>query len=580
MFTAPFMAALAVAVIAVVAAVMGWRRSAPPQNVSRFAVAFPDSQDIAAIAPGERVVISPDGRTIAYVGQGAGSTGVRLWVRALDQLRATPLAGTEDAALPAFSPDGKRLAFISFGIRNALRVVSVSGGPAQTLTDSLVDDGGVTWSTDGYIYYDGHLEGDGLARIRQTGGNPEIASRADSAKSEIYHFVPSALPNGRGVIMTIAHRGGDRNRWDVGVLDTRSGRHKALVRGVAGCYAASGHLLYLTADGTLMAVPFDADRLELAGEAVALWAGVRNMTVSLNGILLYLAGGTSTGLRELVWVSPSGVITPVDSAWRAEFYGRPVLSPDGRLVEVTLSSTSGSQIWVKQLDRGPAQLVADPGEDGTWEPGGKSLLFRRADGFARVPADGSRPPAPSHVQGRFPDYSRDGKWIVFTSGDDIAAVRTEGDTTPRIIVEAPGLQFIPSLSPDGRWLAYMSDETGVTQVYVHPFPDTRAARKQVSVKSGVLPRWSRSGRELYFINDLDNEMESVSVAPGAVLQVGLPQRLFSTRGFADYHLAAFDVAPDGRFIALREIRTGPRRDDQLVVVQNFFEELKARVPRK
>jgi eukaryotic-like serine/threonine-protein kinase len=488
------MAALAVAVIA---AVMGWRRSAPPQNVSRFAVALPDSQGIAAIAPGERVVISPDGRTIAYVGQGAGSTGVRLWVRALDQLHATPLAGTEDAALPAFSPDGKRLAFISFGIRNALRVVPVSGGPAQTLTDSLVDNGGVTWSTDGYIYYDGHLEGDGLARIRQTGGNPEIASRPDSAKSEIYHFVPSALPNGRGVIMTIAHRGGDRNRWDVGVLDTRSGRHKALVRGVAGCYAASGHLLYLTADGTLMAVPFDTDRLELAGEAVALWAGVRNMTVSLNGILLYLAGGTSTGLRELVWVSPSGVITPVDSAWRAEFYGRPVLSPDGRLVEVTLSSTSGPQIWVKQLDRGPAQRVADPGEDGTWEPGGKSLLFRRADGFARVPADGSRPPAPSHVQGRFPDYSRDGKWIVFTSGDDIAAMRTEGDTTPRMIVEEPGAQIVPALSPDGRWLAYMSDETGVMQVYRASLPrhpggqeagirEVRSASALVPVRAGFV----------------------------------------------------------------------------------------------
>jgi hypothetical protein len=159
-------------------------------------------------------------------------------------------------------------------------------------------------------------------------------------------------------------------------------------------------------------------------------------------------------------------------------------------------------------------------------------------------------------------------------------MRTEGDTATRILVEDPGLQILPALSPDGRWLAYMSDETGIMQVYVRPFPDTKLAKRQVSLRSGIEPRWSRSGRELYFINYLDAEMVSVSVAPSPVFQAGLPKRLFSTQPFAAYLTAAFDVAPDGRFLFLKDIRSGPQRDDELIVVQNFFEELKARVPRK
>ena len=579
MLTPPFIAVLSVAVMAVIAAVIGWQRPTPSPNVSRFAVALPDSQGIALVASGDRVAISPDGRAIAYVGQGSTARSGHLWVRALDQLSATPLAGTEDASDPAFSPDGKRIAFISNGVRTAVKVVQLGGGPPLTLTDSLVDGGAVSWSTDGYIYYDGHLEGDGVARVRETGGNPEVVSRPDSARSELYHYATSVLPDGRGVIMTIAHPG-DRDRFEVGVVDTRSGRHKTLVRGVAGMYVASGHLLYLTADATLMAVPFDADRLVLAGDAVVLEAGVSNVSVSLNGVLLYVAGEPPTRLREAVWVSPSGAITPVDSSWRGALRGRPTLSPDARQVAIVMSPDAGRQVWVKQLDRGPASRVADPGRDPVWLPDGRTLLFVSPDGLARVPADGSTLPVPSRVQGRFLDYSRDGKWIVLSQDGNIAAMRAEGDTAARVVVDDPGSQVLPALSPDGRWLAYMSDETGVMQVYVRPFPDTKGARRQVSLRSGLHPRWSRSGHELYFINELDDELVSVSVAPGPVFQAGPPQRLFSTRPFASYLTSAYDVAPDGRFLFLRDIRTGPQRDDELIVVQNFFEELKARVPRK
>ena len=184
------------------------------------------------------------------------SAPTQLFLRRLDQLTVVPLAGTEGAINPAFSPDGERIAFVS-GAPRALKVMSLSGGPPITLTDSLVDLGGVSWSSDGYIYYDGKLEGDGLARIRDT-GHPEIASMPDST-TERWHAAPAALPNGRGVLFAIARSTGG-GLFDIGVLDTRTGKHHVLTRGSYALYSDSGHLLYVTQDGTLMAVRFDAER--------------------------------------------------------------------------------------------------------------------------------------------------------------------------------------------------------------------------------------------------------------------------------------------------------------------------------
>jgi serine/threonine-protein kinase len=585
--TRPFIAVAAVAVAAVAVAIWAVGQT-PERPIARFSLLLPDSQQLNASVNGTRVALSPDGQTLSYVGGGAGSASDRLWVRPMGQLRAMLLPGTERAANPAFSPDGKRIAFVSLSAPRTLRVVPVGGGPALTLTDSLVDMGGVSWGSDGYIYYDGHLEGDGIARIRETGGKPEIATRPDSSAGESFHFMPSALPNGRGVIFTITRQGPGAGS-DIAVLDSRSGKHTVLVRGAVGRYSESGHLLYVTEDGMLMAAPFDADALKLTGDAVLVGAGLSirgnsriDLAMSHDGTLMYVAGETLAGGRELVWVERDGTSRPVDASWSVEMSGRPVLSPDGRMAAVSIGRGANRQVWVKQLDGGPASKVAEVGANPSWSPEGKFLVFSSPGGvLQRVPADGSALPSPMPGLGGNPSLSHDGKWLLFTTRGDIAGVRTDGDTTRKLLVADPVSQAGPTLSPDGRWLAYASDESGVFQVYVRPFPDTKVAKRQVSITSGFAPRWSRSGRELFYV-DGNADVWAADVAPGNVFAVGTPRKLFSMDAYGPLALHYFDVHPDGRRFLFSRAAIGAargERGDELIVVQNFFAELKAKVPR-
>jgi serine/threonine-protein kinase len=237
---------------------------------------------------------------------------------------------------PSFSPDGRRVAFVTSTSPRSLRVATIAGGPVITLTDSLVDLGGVSWGHDGYIYFDAHLEGDGLARIREGGGTPEIATNPDSTAGEQYHVNPSALPDGRGILFSISRAGGGAN-WDIGVLDSRTRKHSVLVRGIQAVYAPSGHLLYVTSEGLLMAAPFDLDGLRITGEPVAMAEGVSvhgngkaDLSISDDGTLTYTSGAASGGVVEFVWVSRNGSVTQIDSSFAREFGSRPSLSPDGK----------------------------------------------------------------------------------------------------------------------------------------------------------------------------------------------------------------------------------------------------------
>jgi Tol biopolymer transport system component len=243
------------------------------------------------------------------------------------------------------------------------------------------------------------------------------------------------------------------------------------------------------------------------------------------------------------------------------------------------------QLWIKQLDRGPATRVADAGGAASWAPDGKSLLFvvpGRAS-FQRVPADGSVLPERVPGVGGSPQYSPDGRWIVQAWRGDLYAQRTDGDTTPVPLVRDPSTQSAPTLSPDGRWLAYVSDESGVPQVYVRPFPDTRVAKRQLSTGQAWAPRWSRSGRELFYF-ELDaagaTRLVAVDVLPGATFSTGRPNPLFSVMPFGPNATHLFDVSPDGkRFLFTRIAGQGgaEAQRDRLVLVQNFGAELKAKV---
>ena len=579
-----FWATAAVAALSLGGFAWSMRRPAAARDVTRFSLAFPDSQQLT----GEsifRLALSPDGRTLAFTGPGVSASTTRLWVRRLDQLRPSPLAGTDGAMNPSFSPDGKRIAFVS-GTPRAVRVVPVGGGPVVTLTDSAVDRGGLSWSSDGYIYYDGSLPGDGLARVRETGGKPEQASMPDSA-TERFHINPSALPNGRGVIFTVARSGG-LQAFDVGVLDTRTLKHRVLVHGAVGRYAASGHLVYVTADGAMMAAPFDAGTLRVTGEAfpvaqnVAVGALSRaDVAISASGTLLYAAGNMVGGNEELVWVTRDGKATPIDSTFQHFFIGRVRLSPDGKQVAVSAGDTPGGRsLWVKQLDHGPAtRLQGDAGPQ-SWSPDSRILLAGTPGGLVLARSDGSAPPTPlatGHSAPSFAEMSADGKWIVYVEKDEVRAMRLGGDTTKLILVEGPRLPS-PELSPDGRWLVYSSQESGRDEVYVRPFPDTKSSKRQISIAGGVSPRWSRDGRELFFI-DASRHMVAVPVTPGQTLVVGEPKQLFDASPY-NATVAPFDVARDGRFLMIRPVGAAAVRRDEIVLVENFFQELEAKAKAK
>ena len=579
-----FAAAVGVAVVAMGAAIWRWTRE-EPKPVARFSLLLPDSQALNQNVNGNRVAVSPDGRTIVYVGAPSGAQPSRLWLRRLGELRATPIPGSERPANPSFSPDGRKIAFVATQQPRTLKVVALDGGPPLALTDSLVDMGGVSWSHDGYVYYDAHLAGDGIARIRETGGKPEIASRPDSSGGELYHFMPHALPGGRGVLMTIARQGGP-GLYDIAGLDTRTGTHKVITRGMAARYAASGHLTWVTEEGMLMGAKFDVRKMELVGEPVLLTGGISvrsnqriDVAMSSDGLLAYAAGFAAGGIRELAWVGRDGATTPVDPAWQREISGRPSLSPDGRAVAVAVGRLGGRQVWVKQLDRGPASRVAESGWQPTWSPDGKEVLFTSARGLERVTADGSALPVLVHPAGGQPQYSADGRWILFVVRGVIMGIQTTGDTTQRTLIDDAGNQLLPALSPDGRWLAYASDEAGAFQVYVRPFPDVTRAKWQVSVAGGYAARWSKSGRELLFL-DGANDLNVAAIEPTAVFRAGIPKRLLSLEAFAPLPPNPFEISPDGRrFLVTRPAGgVGDRETDELVVVQNFFEELRAKLP--
>ncbi|HSE52448.1 MAG TPA: protein kinase [Gemmatimonadales bacterium] len=583
----PLVAVAAVALLAIAAAMWGWLRPMPAAPVRWLAVALPDSQALAGPGGTFRLAFSSDGSRFAYVGASRGRAGANaLWLRRLGELTATAIPGSEGGYNPAFSPDGTKLAFVSGGPR-AVRVASLSGGPVVTLTDSLVDTGGLSWGSDGYLYYDGHLEGDGIARVKESGGAPEIVTRPDSG--ERYHNSPTPLPEGRGIIFTVVRQPGQPEASEIAVFDARERKHRILTRGLYGRYSPTGHLLYVTADGVLMAAPFDLGDLLLKGEGFAIAntvsvRGVSRADLALSaGTLLYIAGGGTLGERELVWVTRDGTATQIDPAWSKSLF-LPRLSPDGQRVAVTAGERGATDVWVKQLDRGPALKLSDGGgRSPTWSPDGRTITFTGPGGLLRVPANGSALPA--LIRGRSGDgsppiamteYAPDGMWITYVIGGNIHAARVTGDTAQRDVAVGPYPDFAPTISPDGRWIAYVSAESQPGEIFVRPFPETQATRWQVSTGGGISPRWRKDGKELFYVRP-NGDLMAVPILPGAVFTAGIPTVLFPTEQYrAAEPIFMYDVHPDGkRFLMVRDV--GAVRPDELILVENLPGVLNARL---
>ena len=587
------LAPYALAALATIAALWGWLRPASAPPVTRFSLSLPDAEALQpSLQGGGRVAISPDGRRLVYLGPGEG--GPRLWIRRLDQLNAVPISGTDNGLSPFFSPDGRQLGFITRG--RTVRVVSLEGGPPLTLTDHANTTGG-DWGSDGYLY----IESDsGISRIRSTGGSLEQVFKFSPNGSEVGAEWPNVLPGARGLIFRRRRSGESPSEFDIMAMKLPNGEARALTRGIYARYAASGHLLVVTADGKLLAVPFDPDKLALTGPPLALVEGVAargggfgvDLAVSPTGTLLYTTGG-SIASRRVVWVNREGIASSVDSTWDPQGAINSVaLSPDGRALAVGLVRDDKEDIWVKQLPRGPFSRITF-GDTGhvrpAWSADGRSVVYitdrggagsglpnaRLADGTGATRTLLSTPFNFGQAL-----ESRDGRWLVLRrstaeqGGGDIFGLRL-GDSVLTPLITTPATELSPAVSPDGRWLAYSSDESGTSEVYVRPFPDVGSARWQVSTAGGVQPLWASSGRELFYRNGR-NDLVSAEVRLTPGFSVGQQQVLFSSAPYLSLNaIQSYAVTADGRrFLMVRE---GPSsQQSELILTENWFQELKAR----
>jgi serine/threonine-protein kinase len=581
-------------------AVAALRRPAPAP-VTRYGLSLPASQVPSLLGV---AVPSPDGARFAYVGPAEG--GTQIWIKQRDRYEATPLLGTLNVDNFTWSPDGEWLAFTS---QAQLKKIPVVGGAAITLTAGASGNPGLAWLDDGTIVFLPLGGGLGLSRV-SAGGGTVTASRTDS----VANLFASPLPGSRGVLFTrcAASCAVQQDLW---VHDFRSGEAHALISGAAkGQYVPTGHVVYVRQDGGMLAVPFDLGSLKFEGSPVPIMDSVSVldrvfplMALSNSGTLVLRLGSTQSLLKQytMVWVDRTGQETVVDPNWtfRMTQFGDNVgwaLSPDGRRLAIGLATEEGDDIWVKQLPRGPLSRVSYDGAAEyrpRWMPDGQSLMFgsnrtgQGTGGLYRRPANGTG--ADSLVwrsdRGIFEGaWSPDRRWLLFrtggvvgqTGGRDIVGIRPGVDSVPVPVVATPYDEEAIALSPDGRWLAYESNETGRTEIFLRPFPATDSGKWQVSSDGGAAPLWARNGRELFYVNG-SMEMMAVTVAPGADPGLGQPRRLFAlgdrlymTR---NEFYTPFDIGPDGRFIMARVVRSATPLDMPLVIVDNWFGELKQRM---
>ena len=585
-----FWVAAAAAVVSLALGAWGWLRvrRAARQPATWQYISLGDTVSLTLTAPA--MALSPDGSKLVFKDDRQNG---RLWIKRRDELEPTPISGTERAQNPVFSPDGEWVAFVADG---HLKKVRASGGASVTLADSVAGGyGGAAWLDDGTLVYvaPSLLE---FRRVADAGGPSSVAMK-DSAIAGGGAGMPVALPGGRGVLFQDCSSG--CVTMSVHVLDLRTGKQKLLLDDAAQAwYLPNGSLLYVRRDGVALAAPFDLQRLETTGSAVPVLEGVQVgpgfalLAWSSSGSLIYAHGSGGPTENMIARVSRTGAIVPVDTALYGEFNSL-ALSPDGLRLAVGAGSGVGFNVWVKQLDHGPFTRLTFGGQDRrpVWSPDGKTVAFVRDSAntsavYAR-PADGSGQDRLLVRLDRLiqeADWSYDGRWILVRTDNgqagagDIVAVRLSGDTTPVPVAASSFTELHPSLSPDGRWLAYTSNESGINEVYVKPFPDVQGGRWQVSNGGGTEPRWSRDGREIYYL-DGDTRLTAARLSITSTFSVAEHTTLFGASSLIiDGFHQSYDVSPDAQtFFFLSPQRQAALRAPQIVWVDHWFRNLAARL---
>lgn len=508
-----------------------FRRTPADARPVRFLITMPEK---ATEISGP--VISPDGRSLAFL---ATSDGKRfLYIRPLDSVATHRLNGTEGAQAPFWSPDSRYLGFFS---DSKLKKVEVSGGPVQTLCDARQPAGG-TWSRDGLILF--ALESNGTQRVSAAGGTPTQVLKLDEARNEVVQAYPGFLPDGRHFVYQSWNGRGEETTIYAASID--GGERKPLMKNDSNvAYTAPGYLLFAR-NTTLMAQPFDAVNLQVSSEpfpvvedvAFNLAAGYSNFSVSENGTLVFQNGGPSN--RQLVWFDRTG--RQLNLVGPPGAYNDVVLSYDEKTVALQRDDGSNNDLWLMDLVRGvPSRFTFSPGleDDPVWSPDGSVIVFNsERDGvrglYRKVSSGAGNEEllVRADVVTNGMHWSADGKFIVFESslpktGSDLWVVPLFGDMKPYSLLATEFNETHGRFSPDGRWLAYVSNESGRNEVYVQSFPPS-GGKWQISTTGGAQPQWRSDGKELFYITP-DRRLMAVDVRPQQKFEMDAPKPLFQTQ---------------------------------------------------
>ena len=596
--------AAAAGVLAALACLVLWQpwRAAPSAVPVRLnAEIGADAALDTATAPA--AVISADGRTFAFAATDAVGVA-HLYVRKLDQLSPVLLPGTDNAQGPFFSPDGQ---WIGFWADGKLRKISVTGGAAITLCD-VATLRGAWWAEDGAIVFATiSAGGPRLQRVSAAGGTPAIVGEA--AAGEAAQRWPQVLPGGKAVLYS---GNASVSGWENGslmVMPLPSGAPKVVLRGgFHGRYLRSGHLVYLH-DGTLFAVPFDLERLQTVGEPVPVIEGVLSSAVSGSaqfsvshaGSLLYTPGKSTGEGVPIFWMDQKGTTTPLRAAPAA--WQLPRFSPDGRKLAVTIADNGLLDLWIYEHARDTmTRFTFDPANDrgAVWTPDGRRLAFgsdrgtkgifniywQRADGTGEIQrltnSPSSQAPFSFHPSGKFLAYTEQRP----NTGSDLMMLPLDGDEArgwtagpPTVFLSTPAIEFLPMFSPDGRWIAYQSNDSGHNEVFVRPFPGP-GGKWQISTGQGVIPMWSPTRPELLYAHG-DKLMAASYTVAGDAFQADKPHEWAPTsvRPLTIANYLTVDVHPDGKRMAVMKRPDGAeQKRDKLVFVFNFFDELRRVAP--
>ena len=581
-----------------------WRQQRAP-TLMRMSVELGDHVSLANTDLGAGTTLSPDGSIIVFAGRPPTGASSQLYVRRLDQLRAAPLAGTDDAESPFFSPDGKWIAFFAGG---KLKKIAVTGGASVTLCDAPAGRGGTWGDDDTIVFSPGVSLATRLLRVSSKGGTPaSVAPESDTPQARW----PQILPGGRAVLFTSSRTVADFNDAELIVQPLSGGASKVVHRGgFYGRYVPSGHLLYVHA-GTLWAAPFDLNRLAVTGSATPVIEGVTSnaatggaqLDMSTNGTLVYLPGEETSGV-PIHWLDRDGKTTPLRSVpanWTALQF-----APDGRQLALQINMVgAGADVRVYEWERDVlSRLIADPGNHANpvWTPDGRRIVFgstpanqgtlnlywRRADGVGEVQRLTDSPYG--HVAG---SWHPSGKFLAFAelnpqTNFDLLILPMEGDENsgwrpgkPTAFLNSRFDERNPMFSPDGRWIAYQSNESERNEVYVQPYPGP-GGTLQISTDGGVFPTWSRTARELFFGTPSQQIMTVAYDVDGSAFRARKPQLLSDARYKPRGPFRPFDLHPDGKRFALAAAAPGPggATYDHVTVIFNVLDELRRIAPNR